>query len=297
MRWVARCLALAVVLTACTPPSSSPPSDVFGGEDTQDETAEDADPRSATVQIRDFQLEFRLQGTIDDGSALSLDPPPGLVLELTTPPGTRVDAGTPVGEVRLDPETLAALEDEGTPLARNRLSDLERRLQPMVAPIAGTIEVAGSQTMISVAGTDAVVQATPIQWLRLRYEQLEGDATLETSLGTRTVRCDALWFEVTDADDPEDGAVALRCRLPRTVESVAGMRAHLVVRSEVIPDATLVPNSAIGLAADAYTVTIEKDGTETVVEVDVGPSDGAMRVVRTELPEGARLVAPSDNDR
>lgn len=248
----------------------------------------------ALVQQRDFSIRFRLDGVTAASDLVPIALIPGLVWESPVGAGTMVTAGSVIGTtiVDLDVRDQLALQSNSSRIAAAQLRDLVGASGTVLSPVAGTISSQDGQVGVVDAGTDVVVTVTPIQWLRLRFEQLAGQATVETVVGQRTVPCTAMWFVETPSDSA-DSVVTLHCRLSSTVETVPGLRAGVQVATLPVKNATVVPNSMIGTDASGYVVTIrDGDGTRTV-PIDVGASDGVVRVVTSSLPVGAELVAPT----
>jgi len=161
-----------------------------------------------------------------------------------------------------------------------------------VAPVAGLVVEGDRGSSVAAWGIDAVIELTAIQDLRLQGVELQGSATVETVLGVRSIACVALWV---DPADVEVGSPArLHCRLPASTETVPGIPVTVRVQSLLMADVIAVPNVYFGFDpdSDAYTLTYVYDGQELTVEVDVSVTDGASRVVLTEIPEGATILAP-----
>lgn len=92
--------------------------------------------------------------------------------------------------------------------------------------------------------------------------------------------------------DSGTGQRYLHCRLPAHAETVPGINGSVTVTSEPLEDVTLVPVYYLQYEEDSetYFVTTVEDGVEVDHEVTLGPTDGVVRVVTSELPIGATLV-------
>lgn len=275
---------VASVLGGCEPSAGTP-------AEPSDGTVAPATPAAPQVQRRDFQLRYQLDAQTVTSSAIRLRAPAGMALTDPRPLEAAVDAGQVIAQLRVN-EAYAS--DLRVTAATNRidaarLQQLSEGERPLEAPIAGILRDDAPGLLIEASGIDIVTKLSGVQTLRLGSMPLTGQATVETVLGTRTVDCEYLWIE----EAVEDGQVVsgLHCRLPRTVETAAELRATLVVESERLRDVIVVPNASIGVDDDGYFVVLQEADGERKVPVDVGPSDGVVRVITTALPEGAVLSA------
>ena len=291
-RFVAVGCCGVLVLTACT--STPEPSLASGERENAGASTEPSQLPAPVVMVQDFSVTFAIEGVTAVSDGAPLTPPLNLVWETSPYDGTDVQQGDPIGFAVLADEVEQDLGGrlEGDRIAAQQLEQLTANQGPIAAPLTGRVTYGAGDWFIESPGIDVVVDISPIQALRLRYEDLAGEATVETVVGQRTVSCESLWFE--DATDLDAGIteVALHCRLPNTVETVAGLRSRLSVSTPVIPDATVVPNIMIGTDSSGYVVTIVEGGDERTIPVDVGPSNGVVRVILSELPDGAELVLP-----
>lgn len=294
-RHVLAAVVMLVGLVGCTPADSERAPH---GATTTTASRGAATSDAPAVRVIDFSVTYRLEGVTQAGAQVPLVTDPRLRLETTVPDGA-IASGAGLGQLRLDPAVRAELERSAqtSRIDAGRLVTLEGREVAVVAPVDGILDTS-TLPHISSRGVDVVVALTPVQ--RLRYGALDftGRATVETVVGQRQVTCAAVWLEETDVvSEAGDGepAAQLHCRLPRHVETVPGLRAGLTLASNVLEDATVVPNMFIGYdaAADSYTVTTSEGDADPVTRpIDVGVTDGVVRVVMSELPEGARLHVP-----
>jgi len=290
-------LVLVAILAACTGPAApapTAPSTVVG-------TSPYDQPLQATVARRDFQIAYQLNATTYRSTAVPLAIPEGAVWADHVADGTTLTAGQTVGHTSVDPAYQAQLARSAATsrIDAARLRALPALSETITAPVAGAVKVADGQISIQATGIDVVASLTGIQQLRLTAMVISGEAGVETVDGQRSIGCQSLWTVPTDtsADPggaPDAVAATLHCRLPQVVQTAPALRASLHVASPVIPDAVVVPDTMLGYDATGYTVTVRQDGTQTVVPVDVGPSDGVVRVITTPLPVGAQLVAPAN---
>ena len=252
------------------------------------------DPAGAgvTVAQRDFVVQLRLDGSSAMSDRIPLVSNPEFVARLNVLAGDEVERGATIGTVTVRPDLEQSLSGGASRINAARLRALLAREHDLVAPVAG--EVAGDESSIENAGIDVVVPLTPVQALRFIGLEFQGAASIETTVGTRSVDCLAVWLET---DSSGDVPQQVRCRLPEFVETATGLRATLELTSDAIPDAIVVPTRFIGYdaAQDAYVVTIEQDGQPEVVPVDVGATDGVIRVITSSLPVGAPLLLPDDS--
>jgi len=290
MSWRASAAGLVVLLALCGCTDDARPETPAAAPSA---TAADEKPR-ATVLQRDFALDYRLDATTADGVPITLDGPRGTRVVPTVKDGTPVEAGDQVARVEVDRAYRAELAAAaGTSrIDAAALDALEEAAGVLRAPVAGVVDHACGHLTLAATGTDVVTPLSGLQDLRLRALDIRADATVETVVGQRDVACAHVWV-VPDLDGDDESTATLRCRLPRTAETAPGLRAGLAVTSEVIADATLVPNAYVGSDHSGYVVTVVDGGTEREIPVDVGPSDGVVRVIRTPLPVGAELVLPA----
>lgn len=299
-RWTWLAIALsALVAVSCTGPATStgPPS-----TPTRPDAASVSDrgeAPSAVVAKRDFRIAYQLEGQTAASPGLPLNPPTGMVWRPHSAAGATVEVDDNVGQLEVDTAFRSALQISAktSRIDAARLAKLPDRPRDVTAPVAGKVQVSDSgDVTIAAPGIDVVVPITGIQQLRLSSIPIQGAATVETTVGQRTIDCATLWIDPQlsqSAETAKNAAASLRCRLPSIVETAPMLRATLHVTSKVINNATVVPDVMFGQNATGYTVTIMKDGEKVTIPVDVGPSNGVVRVVTTKLPIGAKIVDPN----
>jgi hypothetical protein len=123
---------------------------------------------------------------------------------------------------------------------------------------------------------------------------------LESVVGAQSVSCDAVWLEPTAQEgsaSSSGSSTQLHCRLPRDIETVAGLPAALYLASKTINAAIVVPNVDIGYdgADGEYFVDLLVNGRRERTPIEVGVSDGVVRVVTSDLPIGAVVMSPNDS--
>lgn len=287
-------LCLAVVLAACSS-SSAVPADPTAGSG-----AAPAEPAPGVVVRRtDFHVTYKLDGVSEAGSAVGLGWNRQLEARLSVPLGTTVAEGETIGAFVVPDEVAAALEAGQGSIGTARLSQLRAMEGPVVAPVAGIVADGGGRPVIQSPGVDVVVELSPIQDLRYQSLQLTGRAVVETVLGPREVPCSALWLEEIDpggqsTDDPAAPVVStfLHCRIPSHIETVPRLRARLVLESETITGAAVVPADYVGYddEADGYYIRVADGDGVSEIPVTVGVTDGVVRVITSDVPVGAELV-------
>ncbi len=295
------CLTWAVAGCTAGDRGSPPPFDTSSSGPTATDQAD-----QARVRQTDFQIRYQLEGVTRDSSAVGLVSSPQLALIVDVPEGTAVVRGEILGSVIVEPEVRASLEQGATTsrLDRSRLEHIMSLEGDLSAPVDGIFALGDLGPTLVSPGIDVVVDLTPIQGLRYQSLAFTGRATVETVVGEREVDCEAIWAETTVPGVQEDDETVgtgqrLHCRLPAHVETAAGLRSRLALASQTFPEATVVPNVyvAYDAASDGYVVTVLDDGEQTTIPVDVGVTDGVVRVVTSQLPIGAVLVDPRDATR
>lgn len=286
-------LAVAVSLAACGADNIDPSQEVSVPHSSTLATSE-ALTSEYVVTKAEFQIQLVLEGVTLGSESIPLVSHSRFIAQLDRPLGTFVEQGEVLGSRVLDPSIEAALESSArsSRIDANLLAQLHSREGELVAPVAGLVVEGDRGSSVAAWGIDAVIELTAIQDLRLQGVELQGSATVETVLGVRSIACVALWV---DPADVEVGSPArLHCRLPASTETVPGIPVTVRVQSLLMADVIAVPNVYFGFDpdSDAYTLTYVYDGQELTVEVDVSVTDGASRVVLTEIPEGATILAP-----
>ncbi len=209
--------------------------------------------------------------------------------------GGAVAAGQRIGTATVRDDVARALRSGDDPgqINATTLANLAAREGPVTAPASGILRAVGSTAVIESSGIDVVAELSPIQYLRFLSMEFEGQAQVETVLGPRRVRCDALWISPSTGDMSES-ASTLRCRLPSHVETAPGLRSTLTVAAEAVTDVLLAPNMFIGYdsEADHYFLRVERAGEFVSVPVGVGPTDGVVRVISGDVAADDRLALP-----
>lgn len=283
---------LLLLVAGCSSTGDAAPLPETGGDSAPAQPATEVAIRQA-----DFQVTYRLEGVTAESDRVGLISNRQLAFEPDVDDGAPVRRGDQLGRAIIAPDVEAALEagaaSSSVDEARlGQLRSLERALQ---APVSGVFEVVEGRPIVSTPGIDVVVGLTPIQELRYQSILFTGRAIVETVVGERNVPCDAIWIARSAAapeEGGESGPARLHCRLPGFVETAAGLRSRVVLESETIRDAVVVPNVFVGYDADrdGYYVQVERDGATTTIPVVVGVTDGVVRVITSDVPVGARLV-------
>lgn len=246
-----------------------------------------------TVRRGDLELEYTLDAATARGSRIGIVPHDRLEFVASRPGGPRhVEKGDRIGRLRVTADALSSLSTAGDGAAASEIASLRSQERTVDAPVSGTLRPSGTAPSLEAPGIDVVAPLSPIQYLRYLSVPFTGSAHVETVLGPMTVDCAALW-SVPGAEVSNDTAAELRCRLPSQVETAPGLRATVTISSHTIRDVLLVPNLYIGYddATDRYFVEVTRGGEPTRVFVQVGPSDGVVRVVRGEVEAGEHLSA------
>lgn len=292
----------ALLLTSCTTGSDdeAPPS----GSPSAQASVATADESAVRVRRADFAVTYRLDGTSVASEAVGLSSHPQLRLDASVPSGSTVERGQRVGTLQVDPEVAALLQvsAEHSSIDAGRLAQLRAMQGPADAPVSGVLKTA-PPAVVEAPGVDVAVGLTPVQTLRYQALQFTGRAVVETVMGSREVPCTAVWVSdptvapqpsADPADTGSEQVSTLHCRLPRQVETAAGLRARLILTSRALPDVLVVPNLFIGYAAerDSYYVTVRERGRTRTLDVTVGPTGGVLRVITSPLPVGPPLVMP-----
>lgn len=283
-----------VVCTGCTSTSQAPESPAPATSSPSAATP--------TVQRVDFSPTYRLDAIVRDGTVVLQDVPTGTSFVATAKPNAAVSQGATIGRLESTP---AAATESDTPksVADSNRGRAEQWLGPLAAPVAGRFTLHQGRPAVVANGVDIVAALTPLQEMRYRSLRYLGQATIETPFGPRESPCRALWLDAAPAtaarsqasgsEDTETSAVAgrLHCRLPGWAETAAGMRAQLTLRGVTVKDALVVPAIAVSYdpkTDQPFVTTVQ--GTEPKrVEVELGATDGVLRVVTGELTPGQNL--------
>lgn len=307
MRWWPRrgniaVLVLGCVLanSACTNSSESVPSASPNVEASSGGPAGGSE--IFTTTLSDFGVTYRLEGSLQDSVGVEVDVPPGLTFTAREKEGASVREGQPLGSLELPSITQF---DAGT-VDQSRLTFLRSQTGTISAPVQGTLTTGNGIPAVSSRGIDAVVPLTPLQIIRYRGFKFSGTANIETVLGQRAVACSAVWLSSRGTSlagsAPSDGgaapaqsASALHCRLPRGVETAAGLPATLELRSRSTPNSIAVPTIYIGLdpSGEDYFVITNSGGARKNIKVTVGATDGVRRLITSGVKAGMRLEAVS----
>jgi hypothetical protein len=298
---VAVCAAVVFgVLGGCSSGGSAPDARTrkAPSSDPTDSAFPTGDSHLFTVAASDFQIVYRLDAVVAQGDSVGVDVPSGTTIRPSVESGQNIRAGDQIGEVIPGPKGPDA--DGGT-VVRSRQELIGNSLGPIRAPVSGAVEVSAESARIVGPGLDVVVGLKPLQELRYRGMRFEGVASVETVLGQRRVPCTAVWLaprEIADTaqedgvDGGGPGVTSVRCRLPDSVETAAGLPAALELTSQKLPGALVVPAIYVGLDRLGRNYVAHVRVGETYVErpVVVGPTDGVRRVVTSGISIGDRLV-------
>lgn len=307
---VAVSIGILALLSGCSPaePSAGERGEVINAEAS---TAAPPDVPGVVIRRADFQIIFRLDGVSSSSDAVGLMSTPQLTFVASLPPDATIARGQAVGEAVISPEILAALEaasltsdiDAGRLL---RLKDLEG---PIMAPVGGILALDGPLPVVRSLGIDVVVPLTPLQYLRYQSLRFTGRAVIETVVGAREVACEGVWIQQqgvfgdaifgdgsVDFDGVPAGSSELRCRLPGHIETAPGLRSRVVLESQRMEDAVVVPVIYVGYddETDGYTLKVIENGVVSTIPVVVGVTDGVVRVITSPVPIGAELVLPEE---
>ncbi len=284
-------LAAAVLLTACSPAVSDPGNPGMSSDDPLVD-------RAVEIRRDDFQITFNLDGVSVGGLSVGLISLAQLTFVASVAVGDPVERGQRVGAAVIDPVIERSLDVNGAgSIDTARLERLRGLEGPIDAPVGGVFGFHGTTPIVQSPGIDVVVALTPIQDLRYRSLRFSGEAVIETIAGERQVDCDALWIQAPElADESDAGAApsssALHCRLPAHIETAPGLRARVILKSELMKGAIVVPNVFVGYdkVTDGYFVNVVLDGEVSKVPVTVGVTDGVLRVITSDVLVGAELV-------
>lgn len=287
-----------------------------------------ADDRSAiadravdtwTVTSGPFRAALVLDGTLEEAPPLTM--PVDDTTHLTVPDGATVAVGDEIGfagptedEIlvarRALEDAVLALDALGVPegdeaarrmatvrleRARDDLDRLEARRRPIVAAASGTLRrTSDGVVAVQPPGLAAAAGLTPVQALRLSAGYEEAAVAIRLLHGEVDVACPRPTFVSTSSasalgDGPAGAGTLVRCLLPDDLPAVPGLPVRITVTVADVPEAVLVPATAVRLLSpvgdDADVVTTDRTG-QRVVRVRVGPSDGVRTVVTSGLTVG-----------
>lgn len=298
---VARRLAAALALLLAAGCSSGSPAPEFP---LSDDGSPDggAGLSETTIERRDFQIAYRLDGVSARSDAIRLMSNRNLVFQPSVPLDSAVSKGQEVGRAAIAPDVRESLEAGAVASAidRSRLDQLLALEGPLLAPAGGVLAMEDGFPAVRTPGINAIVDLTPLQDLRYQSIAFTGRAVIETVIGERNVSCLAVWVKKTEVLEPDPfsprGSSELHCRLPNHIETAPGLRAQVRLSSRPVENAVVVPNIYIGYdeTADGYYLNIADNGTVSRTTVTVGVTDGVVRVITSPLPVGARIVLPED---
>lgn len=274
------------LLSGC---SSTEPATRPSAPDVVETSAEEDNAR---VIVGDFAIQYELFGRTSNSQRIEIVPNPALSMTLDVGDGQQVTAGQVLGRAALSDQVAAEMlaSSAANRIAATQLDAFRGQEGELIAPVDGTISQTESGIAIDNRGIDVVSELSGLQVLRLGAVVFAAEATVESTVGTRTVACTATWIDTSIADI--EGRATFHCRLPQTVETAGGLRAAIKISSEPMSNVTMVPNSMLSLAQDGYEITLEgQQGPETI-PVSVGPTNGVMRVVYTQLPPGTEILPP-----
>lgn len=181
-------------------------------------------------------------------------------------------------------------------LARRRddLAAAEAAATPVIASATGMLRRTSPSTASIDVGLVVRSELLPTQLLRLRSGAATASATVETTGGKRQVPCTELTLSdgslvASSAmpDDPRSVGGTLECRLSEVLDTVPGLPATIAVSVDFGTDVPVVPEIAIAFDDDGAPYVVTTSGTR--VPVELGASDGVLRVVRG-IDEGTEVV-------
>gem|GEM_PF-1091055 len=295
-------LGVVVLLGGCS--SSESPSvegQQVGAPDTS--TGEPSDGGDVVIGRRDFQVIYRLDAVSASSATVGLMSNRQLSFVPSVTADSAVSEGQTVGQAVIDPDVEAALEASSgaSSIDKARLGQLRALEGPVVAPVGGVFGLVDTFPVVHAPGIDVVVALNPIQDLRYQSLGLTGRAVIETVVGQREVACEAVWTQQLEvaresSDGLESGASEFHCRLPRYLETAAGLRAQVVLESPRLEDVVVVPNTYVGYdeTTDGYFIKVIDAGVVSTVPVVAGVTDGVVRVITSDVPLGAVLVSPEE---
>ncbi|MCU1677616.1 MAG: hypothetical protein JWM93_2374 [Frankiales bacterium] len=290
---------------SCT--HNQPPSPAAGATPATSAPAGATDGEVSVVGRRDFAIRLNLPAVTAMSTSVDLETHPQLQVNLSLRRGATVRDGEVVGKAVVRPEILDAMtiRSRSSGVDRSQMALLERLAREIKAPVTGVLDVINGVPSIRSAGIDVVAAITPVQQLRYQSTLLTGTATIQTVVGMQAVKCLSVWMSsmpgveapttTTTGAARTIGASSLHCRLPAYAETAGGLQSALSVQSETLRDVTVVPAVAIGYddTVDGYYVIIA-DGTHRKVPVEVGATDGVVRVVTSPLPADSTLEPLAD---
>jgi hypothetical protein len=161
-----------------------------------------------------------------------------------------------------------------------------------MAPAAGSFTpVTGGYEVRQ--GLAVVAPLEPLALLRVRSGELEGAATVQTVSGSTEAACATVVVTEEaisgggdeEADEPSAGSLV--CELDAALETVPGLPATIQVAIDLGTDVLVVPELAVGHDEAGAAFLLPVGGEATPVEL--GPSDGVLRVVADGVEEGTEV--------
>lgn len=278
------CVILAVALvTGCTTTTAPPTSPIASVDATG--TAE-TDTWVATKG--EFSLTYRLDGATQASSWVGIDVPSGMRFAPTD--SGAVAAGSPIGSLVAQSGTKHALERDAatSTVSASRLAAIRAYTSVAKAPVAGNLSMDKGAPRIATPGLDLTASLSPLQALRYRGANFTGSAAVETVLGPQQAACSAIWLVAGGA---VKGGATVHCRLPNSLETVAGIPGVLTLVAPTQQAVIAVPGRYIGLDTSGRNYVARVGTGDEVADrpVVVGTTDGVRRVVLSGLREGDTL--------
>jgi hypothetical protein len=178
-------------------------------------------------------------------------------------------------------------------LDRGELRQLAALRAPVVSPVSGVLTSAAGHPAIRDPGVDIVAGLLPIQYLRYQALEFSGRASIETVIGQRQIPCAAVWVQPAGTSSSSSGSpYELHCRLPSYVETAAGLRGLVILKSTPYKNVIVVPNIYVGYdqRTDGYYINLQSGGRKKKVPIRVGVTDGVVRIITSKVPLGATLL-------
>lgn len=277
-------LLTTIVLSGCSYFENESAPEPRPSATSQEVTLEDT---GATLSTRDFQIVMTLDATTEVSAGIQLVPDSRFELSTKKATGSKIKAEQRIGKLKINAQLLDSLKTQSktSTIEADRLAKLQALEGDVLAPVAGVLDISTPTAILQTPGTNAASDLTPNQRLRTMGEQFTGEATVETIIGKRTVPCVSIWTVESK----------LQCRLPAYIETAPGLRASVTVKSLTIPGALVVPNTYLYYSNETanYMVNLILDGTTTPTPVTIGPTDGIVTVITSQLTPGTQVATPS----
>ena len=167
-----------------------------------------------------------------------------------------------------------------------------------------TVTLAEHQTQNTISGNGSVVPGTdadewvievPVTPSDLAYKLLDTPIAVRAILNGGPAGFACAWLGL---DRGQDGAIAMRCRIPADVRAANGMLATVVVELAAAETIVGLPRTAVlGDATIGQVVIVHDDDTIEVREVELGISDTEFIEVKSGLSDDERvLLVPMQRD-